>query len=427
MKQSAYFFKAFTKGLPLTFAGPKGTCPRFFRNILLLFMMLFGSMALLPESSTAQEVPVREYVPQEGIVALSADLSMRDALSILNTYANNLENKRIFNESDYEGPIQLAIPGLYWLDALEMIAARHGLRITEFNDRFELDSQQRGAARQSRSEEAGTDDENAIYSNTREIEISATFFQGDRRFLREIGINWSAVRDGTVEIDYVGGNNVPEPPISINTNISEIIGTGTWQIDALLNTLEANNKGEIISSPRVVVMDGETGRIQIGQDFSIKQRDFAGNVIDQFFSTGTILTVTPELIRDGEDEFIYMEVNAERSSAQPDAVSTIINKQQASTRILMLDGETTAIAGLYETDESSIRRGVPILKDLPGWFFGLKYLFSYESNQVSQTELVIILKAELIPSLQERVIQQGNRMDRIRREIEAQRLIPETN
>lgn len=427
MKKNVYDLNARTEARRHHYRKPANRRSRQYRLLLLLIMMVSCSMALLPAVSKAQDVPVREYRPQEGIVALSADLSMRDALSILNTYANNLENKRILNESDYQGAIELAIPGLYWLDALEMIAARHDLRITEFPDRIVLESPEAETRRQPRATEAAAGSEDAIYSSTREIEISATFFQGDRRFLREIGINWSAVRDGTVEIDYVGGNNVPEPPISVGANVSDIIDTGTWQIDALLNTLEANNKGEIISSPRVVVMDGETGRIQIGQDFSIKQRDFAGNVIDQFFSTGTILTVTPQMIVDGEDEFIYMEVSAERSSAQPDAVSTIINKQEASTRILMLDGETTAIAGLYETDENNIRRGVPLLKDLPGWFFGLKYLFSYESRQVSQTELVIILKAELMPSLQERVIEEENRMERIRREIEQQRLTPEAN
>jgi len=150
-------------------------------------------------------------------------------------------------------------------------------------------------------------------------------------------------------------------------------------------------------------MDGQEGRIQVGQDFSIKQRDFAGNVTDQFFSTGTILLVRPQIVEVGDTTLIYLELEAERSSAQPDPVSTVINKQQANTHALLLDGESTVIAGLYRTEESEVRRGIPILKDLPGWFFGLKYLFGYNSIDRQESELVVLLQAELEDPLDERI------------------------
>lgn len=92
---------------------------------------------------------------------------------------------------------------------------------------------------------------------------------------------------------------------------------------------------------------------------------------------------------------------AERSTANPDPVSTIINKQEAVTQVLLYSGESTVIAGLYETDELTIRRGIPFLKDLPPWFFGLRYIFGYNSYEVNQTELIIVIKAEIIPSLRE--------------------------
>ena len=76
-------------------------------------------------------------------------------------------------------------------------------------------------------------------------------------------------------------------------------------------------------------MDGQEGDIQVGQDFSIKQRDFAGNITDAFFSTGTILTATPYIMTDRDTSFIYLDLRVERSTANPDPVSTIINKQEA--------------------------------------------------------------------------------------------------
>lgn len=383
---------------------------------MLLFMMLL--FAGTPAPATAQDrLPVREFTPHDAIVVLDRGLAMNDAVRILSEFSVRHENRMILNLSSFTGNIALGIPGLHWRDALDLVTGYHQLVVETLPDRIEI--RDRMLPQQVAAQERRGGPARQIFSDTREIEISATFFQGDRRFLREIGVNWSAIRNGMVEVSSFGAGSVSEPQFALGLNISEMTGTGQWQIDALLNTLEAINKGEILSSPTIKVLEGEVGRIQVGQDFSIKQRDFAGNVIDQFFSTGTILTVTPWLIPSDGEPFIFMEVLAERSSAQPDAVSTIINKQEATTKILLVNGETTAIAGLYETEQSTVRRGVPLLKDLPPWFFGLRYLFGFESVQYSQRELIIVIQARLVPAIEDRIINESmSRMELIRRESE---------
>jgi type IV pilus assembly protein PilQ len=112
--------------------------------------------------------------------------------------------------------------------------------------------------------------------------------------------------------------------------------------------------------------------------------------------------VTPQIITHNDTTFIHLDIDAERSSAQPDPVSTIINKQQAETEALLLDDEATTLAGLYRTEKTEVRRGVPILKDLPPWFFGLKYLFGYNSQDYQMRELVVLLQASIEPSIQDR-------------------------
>ncbi len=386
--------------------------------ISLVYVILFSVSVTFAQD----RLPVREYTPRDAIVTLDRTLSLDQSVRVLQEYSMKFENRSIINRTGTNQPIGVSIPGLYWYDALQMIANINRLVVREFPDRFEIirvsEDESRESAKEDRDRRTPS---RVIYNDTREIEISAIFFEGNRRYLREIGVNWSAIRDGVVSVTNFGASNVSEPQFNVDANVSEMVNTGDWQVDALLSTLEANNKGEILSSPTIKVMEGETGRIQVGQDFSIKQRDFAGNVIDQFFSTGTILTVTPWLIQDGGEEFIYMEINAERSSASPSTVSTIINKQEASTRVLMLSGETAAIAGLYETEENVIRRGVPFLKDLPGWFLGLRYLFGYESVDYTEKELVIVIKAELVPKLRDRGILDGSGRDFIQQEIERYR------
>jgi hypothetical protein len=79
-------------------------------------------------------------------------------------------------------------------------------------------------------------------------------------------------------------------------------------------------------------------------------------------------------------------------------VSTIINKQEASTSAILLNGESTYVAGLYRTEETTVRRGIPILKDIPV----LKYLFGFNSDDYSENELIIIVQAELVEPVRTR-------------------------
>ncbi len=172
---------------------------------------------------------------------------------------------------------------------------------------------------------------------------------------------------------------------------------------AVFKFFENQGIGQIIASPNIAVRDGQKGRIQVGQDISVKQRDFAGNVVEKFFSTGSIIDVTPYVYKEDGVDYILLNVDVERSSFVPDPTTTIINKTQASTQLVMLDGEETAIGGLFVNEDQKTRTGVPFLKDLPGWFFGLRYIFGNDHTTTTKKELVILLKADLIPTLKERL------------------------
>ncbi|NUO84003.1 hypothetical protein HUU05_28345, partial [candidate division KSB1 bacterium] len=97
-----------------------------------------------------------------------------------------------------------------------------------------------------------------------------------------------------------------------------------------------------------------------------------------------------------------LSINAERSDVQLANTNTTKNITEGSTQVLLLDGEQTAIAGLISDERQQVRRGVPILKDLPPWFFGLRYLFGYESTVHSKRELIILLGARIVPKLMNR-------------------------
>lgn len=371
-------------------------------KLLYILLPLFLILTIQPVLSQ-DRLPVREYVNPDETVVISRDVPFTSALQLLEEFSIETTGKIFVNRTTFEGPIGIDIPQMHWQDALHYITSHNNLYVNELDRYYEILT----APVQSRTvtDVSGEPvEEKAIDFFSREIEISATFFQGDRSLIRELGIDWTTLHNDKVRISSAGASNVSQEFFEVNVNLPDILNSG-WDIYALFSAFETTDNGEIIASPSIKVIDGEEGFIQVGQDFSIKQRDFAGNVTDQFFETGTILRVTPRVLLHEGNPFVYMTVSAERSTAQPDPVSTIVQKQEASTEILLLSGESTVIAGLYETDVSSTRRGIPILKDLPGWFLGLRYLFGYEARENTVKELVILIKATLVPTLEERLLE----------------------
>lgn len=413
-----------------------------------LSFSLVVSVTFVPSIVVAQDAYPREYTNPDEIVAFDKNTLYVEAIEVINQFQQEYDNKFIIDQTATDGSIGVNLPAMHWKDALAFILRIKGLGVKEFDDYVEIVPQSSlEPATESTVTTSNPNNPNSAFEeisiNTREVRINATFFEGNKRALQEIGIDWStltksvptnindivsgeavdpglsapqggAYTDQFVSVNSFNASSVSQNVFNALVNFGEI-GPGI-RVQALFSAFEADNLGEVIANPSVKVVDGQQGRIQVGQDFSIKQRDIAGNVTDQFFSTGTILTVTPRVIDNYDTTFIHLDIAVERSSASPDAVSTIINKQEAQTQALLLDGEATSIAGLYRTEENEVRRGVPILKDLPGWFFGLKYLFGYNSQDYVENELIIIVQAEIEQTLQERISEAG-RSFKTRREV----------
>jgi type IV pilus assembly protein PilQ len=192
------------------------------------------------------------------------------------------------------------------------------------------------------------------------------------------------------------------PDFLINSKSEFDLGSFFGEATALFQFFESENVGEIIASPNITVRDGIKGRIQVGSDFSIKQRDFSGNIIENFFSTGSIIEVTPFVYSEEGVDYLLLSINVERSSFIPDPLTTEIRKTAANTQVLMLNGEETIIGGLFINEETNVRTGIPFLKDLPWWVFGLRYIFGADETRINKKELIILLKADLVPTLKTR-------------------------
>ncbi len=346
-------------------------------------------------AATAQNRLPQEYTSPDEIITLSPDMSFEQAFLILSKISFTKEGKIIIDPLKRQGRIDVEIVNLPWKKAFEVILKAHRLRYTTHEKFYEVMGEP----------ETVSPDRILITLNSREIRIEAVFFEGDRGALSEAGIDWSFLRDGnqlSAGFSVNGANEVSSEIVEGDLSYSTNSNGADITLSGLLRAFESKNLGRILAQPKLVVLSGKEGRIQVGQDFSIKTRDFAGNIIDNFFSTGTILKVTPVAYMEGGVNFIHLTIHAERSSAIPDPVSTTINKSQADTQVLLLDGESTMVGGLYIRDYQTVRRGVPYLKDLPWWVLGLRYVFGYNKSDLSDKELLVVLRASLVPELKAR-------------------------
>jgi general secretion pathway protein D len=342
---------------------------------------------------------------QEETVSFKSDLPYKQAIESLSALSKKFLKKPIVDPSPLTTPINVEIQPMYWRDAFELILRTNNLWYAEKEDFLQIAPIAALAASGEGTGGAAVSvvDSGAIYSKIPEVLISAIFVEINTAKLRESGVSFNIFRgrDLNLGIEFQGASNVSSEVFGVT--VSPTSKKLAVNIDAALKIFESEQLGEIIAKPQTTVRSGNKGRLQVGTDFSIKERDFSGNLIDRFYSTGTILEVTPKVYRYGTTDFIDLGYHAERSSVTPGAVSTLINKTQSDGRLIVLNGEEIYVAGLYSNDVATTREGIPLLKDLPWWVFGLRYIFGYDKESLTRKELLVLLKAELVPTIDQRI------------------------
>lgn len=362
----------------------------------------------------AERKALRDYSPPQELVSIAPTTSLDKALAVISEVSKRFTNKIIIDTERRTMPINVDIQGFQWRDALETICRKNNLAFTEFENYIQITSSAQGEGtgnQVSAGRPAGAAGvpateimKEVVSFRSREIKISAVFFEVNLSRLEEVGLNWSFMKS-TQNYSAAAEFNAADAVTNSIFKTEVTPKMSFANINFVAKLFSDYKLGEILSGPTLIVRSGEKGKIQVGQDFSIRERDFAGNLIDKFYSAGTIVNVNPQVVVEQGVPFIHIDVDVERSSVTPGQISTIINKTQAQTNLLLLDGEETIIGGLYNNEMQSVRTGVPFLKDLPWYVFGLRYLFGYEREETTKKELVILMKAELVPTLQERITQ----------------------
>ncbi len=351
----------------------------------------------------------KTYQNPDELVTMSETLPFNQAIELLSKVSESVSGRRVVSTVSKQEPIGIEITNMPYDKALLMIVNFAGLEF-EMKEDVIIVSSKEGA-------EFEQTPETYAPVTTREVKISAVFFELDVQDAKTIGFSWEFLLNGsqtnlagllrtrTETAQGEGGEQTQtglQPEFNLGVNTKFTAGDFFGEATAVFRFFEENGIGEIISNPSIVVRDRNEGNIQIGSDFSVRTRDFAGNTVEKFFPTGTIIKVIPYIHKEEGLNYVLLNIAVERSSFSTTETTTEIKKTQASTQVLMLDGEETIIGGLFVNEEAIVRNGIPFLKDLPWWVFGIRYLTGSDQTIVRKKELVILLKTELVPTLQDR-------------------------
>jgi type IV pilus assembly protein PilQ len=174
---------------------------------------------------------------------------------------------------------------------------------------------------------------------------------------------------------------------------------GNYSLTTFLDALREQQLSDVQAEPSVVTLDNRQARILVGQETPVRVID-AGSAAQigqpvranvQFKETGIILTVTPHITNNRQ---IRMSISAEQSELRiiGGDLGFTIDKRNATTQLLVNDGETAVIGGLTQTQIVKNKSGIPLLTDLPllGW------LFSQTDTREEKRDLLILITPHII-------------------------------
>ncbi len=171
------------------------------------------------------------------------------------------------------------------------------------------------------------------------------------------------------------------------------VGIVKNNLGVFISALEAVTEGTVLANPKVLALDKQQGEVIVGSEFGYLTTTTTATTSSQtvqFLDTGTILSFRPYV---GDDGYIRMEIHPEDSNGGLNASNLPQkNTTEVSTNLLVKDGNTIVIGGLFRETSSTGRNQVPFLGSLP--LAGA--LFRSKSDATNRQEIIILLTPHII-------------------------------
>jgi type IV pilus assembly protein PilQ len=238
-----------------------------------------------------------------------------------------------------------------------------------------------------------------------QVMIEARIIETTKRFTREFGIDWGftgvadAAHGNTTGLVFpnngqvTGGVNVPGGGDSgtLAFRLGNVLNT--FQLDVALQAAESEGLINILSAPKVATLNNQQASIESG--LQIPVQTIANNTVTVQYVAATLsLSVTPQVTAEGT---VMMDINIAKREPQlaflvPGATNAPIATKQATTRLLVRDGGTAVIGGIYKVSTDQGEDRVPGLANIPI----IGNLFKNKSRREENEELLIFITPRII-------------------------------
>ena len=237
----------------------------------------------------------------------------------------------------------------------------------------------------------------------RQVMIEARIVEASTDFVHSLGVNWlSGTNPASSGSNFpfvqtqdtsFGGLAATAAALGVPGLNSDILfGTigKNVQLQMRINAAASAGMVRIISTPKVATLNHKSAKITQGQQIPYTSAT-ADKVETKFVEAALSLEVTPHINANGT---IVMKIDAKNDAPGSTGNPPAINKKQATTEMLLRDGETTVIGGIYVDSETDGEQGVPWMKDIP--LFG--HLFKSTEIRKNRQELLIFITPRILNS-----------------------------
>jgi len=202
----------------------------------------------------------------------------------------------------------------------------------------------------------------------------------------------SPIQLGTIPQRY----NVNLPVASPAGSLALAILGKNSLVDLELSAVQTEGKGEVISSPRVITANGKQASIEQGVEIPYQNSTSSGATAIQFKKAVLSLNVTPQITPDNR---VIMDLAVNNDSRGQDintgiggAQAPSIDTRKVTTQVLVDNGQTVVLGGIYEQTNNDTITKVPFLGDVPG----LGVLFRTKTKIANKTELLIFITPKIL-------------------------------
>ncbi|UVK99188.1 type IV pilus secretin PilQ [Pseudomonas sp. B21-048] len=242
----------------------------------------------------------------------------------------------------------------------------------------------------------------------RQVMIEARIVEANVDYDKSLGVRWggsvqkgnwntSGVNGSSTTIGTPGSTSTNSPFVDLGTSANTSgIGiafiTDNVLLDLELSAMEKTGNGEIVSQPKVVTSDKETAKILKGTEIPYQEASSSGATSVSFKEASLSLEVTPQITPDNR---IIMEVKVTKD--EPDYLNKVqdvppIKKNEVNAKVLVNDGETIVIGGVFSNTQSKVVDKVPFLGDVPY----LGRLFRRDVVSEKKSELLVFLTPRIM-------------------------------